>query len=72
MRKLILSGLLVLLLGCAAPVHIGREPPPKPKLRYGWSPERSMIVNGREERVRCMTVDDIERLRQYIILLEGR
>ena len=58
------------LAGCATPMRIGRTPPPKPELRYGWGPEMTMIINGKKERVRCMCIDDIERLRQYIIMLE--
>lgn len=61
---------LMILAACVTPMRIGRTPPPKPELRYGWGPECTIIINGREERVRCMTVDDIERLRQYIIILE--
>ena len=61
---------MMILATCATPVRIGRTLPPKPELRYGWGPESTKIINGKEERVRCMTVDDIERLRQYIMMLE--
>jgi len=41
-----------------------------PILEYGWSPVKQMMINGKMEQVKCMTIEDAERLRVWMITVQ--
>lgn len=65
-----MTGLLLVILvsGCSTKMQSGRLP--ELILEYGWSPEFSCVVNGREHKCRAMTSEDVERLRVWIIIVQ--
>lgn len=69
--KMALIGLAVMILvtGCLQALPINGVKPLQ--LKHGWSPVRTMELNGQQVNVKCMTVEDAEKVRDHIILLES-
>jgi hypothetical protein len=44
---------------------------PTLELQNGWSPARSMMVNDKERKVKCMTVEDAEKLRVWGVVMQN-
>lgn len=61
--------LMILVTGCLWALPINGVKPLQ--LKHGWSPVRTMELNGQQVNVKCMTVEDAERVRNHIILLES-
>jgi hypothetical protein len=72
-RKRLLVSLIACLItmimasACQSPACIGAKPP---ALKYGWSPPAKMKVNNEVRDVRCMTVEDTETLRVWMITVQ--
>jgi len=58
---------VILVSGCSTTTQSGV---PKLTLKNGWSPIVKMKVNSVDTDVKCMTVEDVEGLRQYLILIQ--
>ena len=45
---------------------------PLPKLAHGWSPVRIMELNGKQEIVQCMTIEDKRKLTEFLLIYEAQ
>lgn len=59
--------MLILVSACQTPARVGAKPP---TLKHGWSPSVKMKVNDEVRDVRCMTVEDTETLRTWMIMVQ--
>ncbi len=58
---------MILVSACQSPACLGAKPP---ALKHGWSPPVKMKVNNEVHDVRCMTVEDTETLRIWMITVQ--
>lgn len=58
---------MILVSACQSPACPGAK---APILKYGWSPTIQMQVNDGVRDVRCMTVEDTEALRIWMITVQ--
>jgi len=58
---------MILVSACQSPACLGAKPP---ALKYGWSPPVKMKVNNEIRDVHCMTVEDTEALRIWMIMVQ--
>jgi hypothetical protein len=44
--------------------------PPRPVFEYGWSPPFTVTIDGVERQAQALILEDKEKLRLYILMLE--
>lgn len=71
--KRLLSVLMMAVILMSVSACATTEPvmPPLPRLEHGFTPERTITLkDGTQEQGRCMTLDDIRRLDNFLIIVE--
>jgi hypothetical protein len=65
--KTFIAGLVLVILvsGCSMKRQTGRLP--DLILEYGWSPEFKCVINNKEYKCKAMIVEDVEKLKIWII-----
>ena len=66
---LIVLTIMILVTGCQS-LQSRTNGAPILKLEHGWSPVRHMELNGEQKAVKCMTVEDVDKLTNYLIIIQ--
>ena len=61
--------LALMLSACQSPMRGPKIPPPT--LEYGWSGEQTMIVDNKEVPVKCMTIEDIDKINKWAAMMKA-